>query len=227
MSENTARKSNRQFLAAWSTLNLAGWIVGLFCVFLIQSNLEYDYKFSAWKTMLVWLPLGASIGIFQWFKLRRFGINLFTWTFATALGGSVLVTLYSWVLNFSSYDYWQYNIPDWVINSGLAITMPIGGAIIGGVQSFAIRKHILRPDLWIRAYAVGLILPTIVTPLAVLVKSFFLDFLYSNELYDLVDLRWYLFFSFLIIVTAVFISILTGNILLKQSNINSVTIKAG
>jgi hypothetical protein len=228
MSENTARESNLQFLTVWSILNFAGWMVGLFSVFLIQSNLEYSYKFSALKTFLVWFPLGLGVGLFQWFKLRRLRINLFVWAFITALGFSILVTLYFWVLNFDSYNYREYNIPDWVINTGLAITIPIGGAIIGSLQSIVVRKHISRPDLWISAYVVGLLLPPLVTPLAFMVKSIILKTLYVSEfLYFFVDLRWLFFFGFLIFITAVCISIKTGNILLKQSNMFSVTIKAG
>ncbi|HNE06360.1 MAG TPA: hypothetical protein PLT08_17670 [Anaerolineales bacterium] len=227
MSENI----NRQFLTTWSILNFVGLIVGSYFVSLIQSNVGYigfDFKFSAWKTMLIMLPLGAGIGVFQWFKLRQFGIKLFMWAFATALGFSILVTLYVWVLNFRSHDYREYNIPDWVINTGLAITIPIGGVIIGSLQSIVIRKHISRPCLWIRAYAIGFLLPLIITPLAYSIKSFILKILYISEfLYFFVDLRWLFFFGFLIIVTVVSISILTSDILLKQSNTNSVTIKAG
>ena len=230
MSENKAINNNRQFLTAWSILNFAGLIVGSYFVSLIQSNVGYigfDFKFSTWKTMLIMLPLGAGIGVFQWFKLRRFGIKLFMWVFVTALGFSILVTLYVWVLNFHSHDYQEYNIPDWVINTGLAITIPIGGVIIGILQSIVIRKHISRPYLWIRAYAIGFLLPLIITPLAYSVKSFILNILYIFYfLYILVEFRLFLLVGFLVIVTVISISILTGNILLKQSN-NSVTAKAG
>ena len=241
MKNESVNKQGR-FLVGWSILNLLGWAIGIYFVFKIADNLEF-IKHLAWKynlakdfrkewigeTALVWFPLGLSIGILQWVKLRRFCINLFAWAFATAIGGAIFVTLYSWVLNFGSFEYrMKYDITSWVINVGLAVTMPIGGAIIGGLQSAVIRKHISRPELWIRVYIFGLLLPTIVTPFAILVKSFLLNIFYSSEfLYNFVDIRWFLFFGFLIIITAVSISILTGNVLLKQSNINSVTIKAG
>jgi len=227
MSEDKAAKKNRRFLTAWSILNLIGWIVGLCFVFLIQLNLEYDYKFSAQKTLLTWLPWGVGIGMFQWFKLRRLGVNLIVWAFVTALGFSILVTLYFWVLNFDSFDYWEYNIPDWIIGTGLVMTIPIGGAIIGGLQSVVLRKHISRLGLWIKACSLGLLPPVIVAPIAFLAKSLLLNILYSAELYTLVDMRWFLFLGFLIVISTAGISILTGDILLKQTNINSITITAG
>ena len=152
---------------------------------------------------------------------------MLSWTLVTALGGSIVVTLYSWVLNFGSFDYREYNIPGWTINLGLAVVLPIGGAIIGSLQSIFITKHIGRAKLWIRAYILGLLLPPIITPLALLVKSFFLRLLYFVEFIDLVDLRWLLFFGVLVVVTAIFISLLTGNILLNYSKLNSATIKMG
>lgn len=215
-----------RFLISWSILNLAGWVVGIYLLVLFQSTLEYHYEFIAWKTFLTWFPMGASIGLFQWFKLRRLGISLAAWVLVTALGGSIFVTFYSWVLNFGSFDYREYNIPDWVINTCLAITMPIGGATIGSLQSAILRKRISGTGPWIRAYTLGFLPPPMVTPLVILVKSFFLHLLLSTGSYILVASRWHIFLGFLTIFTAVFISILTGNVLLKHSNINSVTPKA-
>jgi hypothetical protein len=240
--ENESSTKQRRFLVEWSALNLLGWVIGFCFVFILAYNIE-SIKHLAWvyglatdfrkewvgETALVWFPLGLSIGILQWSKLKQIGINLFVWAFATALGCAVLVTLYSWVHSFGSFEYQRkYDIPYWIINLGLAITMPLGGAIIGSLQSIVIRKYISRPKLWIRAYVVGLFLPSLVTPIAFIIKSFLLNLLYSfRVLYIFVEMRWFLFFGFLFIITALCISILTGKILLKQSNVESVTIKAG
>jgi len=222
MLENKEVRTQRQFLVRWSILNLLGWVVGVCFVFLIESYLAYNNKYSVWNITFMWLPFGASIGLFQWFMLRRLGINFSVWVFVTALGYGSLAALYIWGQTFGSFEYrMKYAIPYWIINVGLAITLPVGGAIIGSLQSIAIRKHISRFDLWIRAYIFGLLLPLILILFSFLVKSFFLNLLYSAEFYTLVDLRWLIYIGFLIIVTSTSISILTGNILLKHSNINS------
>jgi len=233
MNENKARETQQQFLVKWSVLNLLGWFVGMVFVSLILFNLEYTNKFSALKMILISFPLGASLGMFQWFMLKRLGINFLLWVLVTVLGCGVLVTLYFWI-NFNSFEFrMKYGISYSIINLGLAITLPVGGAIIGSLQSIVMQKHISRLDLWIRAYIFGLLLPSIITPLSTLVKSFFLNLLYALlylfnniDLYFLVDLRWLIFFGFLMIITAIFISILTGSILLKQTNINSITMNA-
>ncbi len=97
----------------------------------------------------------------------------------------------------------------------------------GGLQSLVIREHVGRPNQWMRAYVFGFLLPPIVMPLGYLVKSFFLRLFYSLDLWTLVDMRWVLFFGFLFISTALCISVLTGRILLNQTNVSSATIKAG
>ena len=136
--DNQPTKRQKRFLVEWTILNLLGWVIGVYLVFLVATNWD-TLKHSAWKyglandfrkewtveAALVWLPLGISVGISQWLKLRRFRVNLFVWIFVTVLGCSILVTLYAWILNFDSFEYSEYNIPDWLINTGLVITLPI------------------------------------------------------------------------------------------------------
>jgi hypothetical protein len=234
-------KKQRRFLVQWSILNLFGWLIGFCFVFIIGISLE-NIMYLAWKhnmtsnfgevwlgeSVLIWFPLGLCLGILQWLKLRYIGIKLLTWTFVSLVGGVVLIIFFSWILKFNSFEYQtKYDIPDWILTLGIATSFPVGGAIFGSIQSIPLREHVTRTDTWIKAYVIGFLLPPIIAPAAYLAKSFFLDFLYSNELYSLVDMRWFLFFSFLIITTSVIISVLTGNILLKHSNINSVKIKTG
>lgn len=231
MAESKSINNARRFLVEWSILNLLGWFIGLFLVIIIAFNLEL-IKHLAWQyglandfrkpwfgeTMLVLFPLGMSIGILQWVKLRRIGINIFSWGFVTALGYGVLASLYFWVHDFYRFEYFEHNvhIPDWIISVSLSITLPVGGIIVGSFQSVIIRKNISTPGLWIRVYGFGLLLSSIIASLALLMKSFFLNILYSNYLYDLVDMRWPLFFGILIIVTALGTSIPTGKILLNN-----------
>ena len=239
--DNQPTKRQKHFLVEWTILNLLGWVIGVYLVFLVATNSD-TLKHAAWKyglandfrkewieeTALVWLPLGISVGIFQWLKLRRFRVNLFVWVFVTVLGCSILVTLYAWVLNFDSFEYSEYNIPDWLINTGLVITLPIGGAINGGLQSIMLRKSVSRPKLWIRASIIGLLLPAIVAPLTFWVKSFLLNILYISSLpYFFIDARWLLFYAFLLFIAAVSTSILTGRVLSKYTNIDPVLNKAG
>jgi hypothetical protein len=85
---NEAVKKQRRFLVEWSILNLLGWIIGFIFVFLIAINLD-TIKHLAWvygwatdfrkewtgEVVLVWFPFGLSVGVLQWVKLRRLGIN--------------------------------------------------------------------------------------------------------------------------------------------------------
>ena len=236
-----ATKKQRRFLVDWSILNLLGWAIGFIFVFIIEYNLE-TIKHFAWvhgwaidfrkewtgEAVLVWFPLGLSLGILQWVKLRRMGIKLSVWTFASLIGFTALVSLFSWVQKFGSFDYrMKYDIPYWIVTLGLAMSLPIGGAMLGGLQSLVIREHGARPNQWIRAYVFGFLLPPIIMTLSYLVKSYFLRLFYSLGLWALVDMRWVLFFGFLFISTALCISLLTGRILLNQTNISSASINAG
>jgi hypothetical protein len=239
--DNEATKKQRRFMVEWSILNLLGWIIGLVLVLLIAYNLETIKHFvwvRGWATdfrkewtgeaALIWFPFGLSLGIFQWLKLRRIGINLFMWTFASLIGFTAFISLFSWVEKFGSFDYqMKYGIPYWIVTLGLALSLPIGGFMFGGLQLLVLRNRVARSTQWIRAYVFGSLLPPVIIPLGFLVKSFFLRIFYSLRLWTLVDLRWDLFFGFLFILMALCISVLTGRILLNQTNIGSATPKTG
>lgn len=239
--DNEATKKQRRFLVEWSVLNLAGWVMGFIFVFILAFNLETIKHFAwvyGWTTdfrkewagevLIIWFPIGLSLGILQWVKLRGLGINLLIWTFVSLIGFTAFVSLVSWVQMFFSFDYrMKYEIPYWIINLGLAVSMPIGGAILGGLQSLVIRENVTRPNQWIGAYVFGFLLPPITIPLGYLVKSFFLRLFYSLKLWALVDMRWILFFGFLFISTVLYISLLTGRILWNQTNLGSAITKAG
>jgi hypothetical protein len=226
MNNETAKKQWR-FLVEWSILNLVGLIIGIIFVFMISENLEsikhlaWTYGLASdfrkawtWEIALVWFPLGLSVGVLQWIKLRRFGINLFVWTLATTVGCVVFVALYSWAESFySNEQILKYHIPFWITEVvGLVLTMAVGGSILGGLQAIAMRKCIWRVDLWIGAYIFGLVLPALVQALGNLIPW---------------SVWWYLFIVFLFMIPVLCISILTGNVLWKQSIISSATINAG
>jgi hypothetical protein len=221
---------------------MIGFAIGSYFVSLILDNIEF-LKHLAWvyglagdfrkewtgEIVLIWFPLGLSIGVSQWIKLRHFGVNPLVWSFLTAIGFAILAILFSWVSSLGSFEYrMKYDIPYWVINTGLVATFPIGGVIIGSLQSLAINRHFSKQGgLWVRAYTFGLLMPAIFAPIAFWIKSFVIKTLYSVGLYNLVEIRWVIFFGFLFLVTFISTSILTGDILLKQINNSSITIKAG
>jgi hypothetical protein len=225
MSENSIAKIRRKFLTTWSVVNMCGWFVGICFVFLVETNLEYTYKFSASRTFLIWIPLGASIGLFQWFRLKKFGVRLLAWILITSIGFSAFFTLYSWVLNFDTFDYREYNIPDWLINSGLAITTLIGGAIVGDFQSIVIRKHVSSLGLWISAYVFAPFLAFAVGALAFTIKSVLLKTLYFFGWYyiGLGPGKFILLFALMILITSVTISLFTGKALLKQLTLDGIS----
>jgi hypothetical protein len=223
--EKAAKHKHICFWIVWMILNLLGWANGTYFAYLMVSKTyvihEYAVKYgfaSAYTVVwhsgaaLAWFPLGLSIGVMQWVKLRQLRVNFLAWTLLTALGTAVSAAIFDWV----RYDLDRTLGTVYATIPGLLLTMPIVGAIGGILQFLAIRNHISKPGLWIKANTLGLITPAIVALVAVFAKSMILKFLYSAELYSIVHLRWYLFYGLLIVITSVCISFLTGKILLTQ-----------
>jgi hypothetical protein len=240
MSENLSLK-NELFLFEWSFLNLLGWIIGLFFVYQIHSHSEsIYYEFSFWKSILVWLPLGASFGICQWFMLKRFKINLLIWAVVTSLGFSVLFTL---LYGAAALNRYGLNlIPQGRVDLGefigkidigqnityvlCSIAILLGGFLTSGLQAIIIRRIIPKPWLWIKANMLGFLLPAIIMPLGYFFKHIGLTVISLLRIYFLYVLAGFLLDIFLLILTPIVISIFTGKVLLNQS-ISDITQKAG
>jgi hypothetical protein len=247
MPENKAVKNNWQFLIEWSILNLVGWIIGLYVSIKVQLNFELDYyAFSSFgKIMLIWFPFGASIGVFQWLRLRRFGINLVAWIFVTSLGFSVLVALLNRAFALNQYglnliprghvDLGEFigkiDIGNNIMSLLGGIAIFLGGLIVGGLQTIIIHKTIAQPKLWMKANMLGFLIPAIIMPLAYFFKLlgfntvyFLLYFwggftlVYGTATANIVDI----FYIILVITASIGISILTGQVLLQQTILDKV-----
>jgi hypothetical protein len=253
MSETSLTKKHWKFFAQWSFLNLLGWGIGFGFAIAVQFLMDIRNVGTLWVALFFFFLFGGSIGILQWFEFRKFRINLFKWTFLTALGWSIGCSIWfmlvfevnylNWANDFFIHTRWIplflyehlpiYRSNPYIvmgsINIGLCVIAAIigaviSGAIIGRSQLVMVRKVILRPVLWIRAYVFGLLVPTIFAGLIYLVKAFLKKILFSftflpyDFLYNVLDKRWTLVFWFSIIMASLSISILTGKVLLKQSN---------
>ncbi|MBL8078382.1 MAG: hypothetical protein JNM55_10510 [Anaerolineales bacterium] len=223
MPENISTKNQSFFLAEWSIFNLLGWTIG----FVLSTATYFLFGLElitnpVLQNILPPLAFSLSVGIFQWIILKRFGVDLSSWIFATATGYIILINFYSWILSVAFEVASNNNIPSWVVIIGLAITIPISGAVIGGLQSFIIGKYISKPSFWVKAHIFGVILPAVIAPLAIFLKSFFLNLFYSFDFLSIIAyMRWFVFFGFLYILTVLCTSLLTGKVLLEQSNIAS------
>jgi hypothetical protein len=229
MFKNMPLKS-QQFLFEWSLVNLFGWIMGLGVAFKIRSNIGFAYEFSFYKSMLVWLPLGIIIGVFQWFMLRRFGINLLLWIFATALGFSI-----SFSILYGAYDLNRFDlnlIPQGRIDLGFIGKIDIGrniatllssvGFLLGGLitsvlQAVLLRKIISKPWLWIRASLLGF-LPVLILPVAYFFKRIGLHAIYFIGGYFFYMIAGALLDILMVPVLSIGISLHTGKVILEQSN---------
>jgi hypothetical protein len=242
MPENKAIKNNRQFLIEWSILNSVGCIIGFYVVFLIQSKFVFTYyKISILQTILGWLPLGASIAVFQWFKIRRLGINLFLWVFVTALGSSLLITSVYFVTELR-YDanlipqvriYLGEYIGNINIGKNIAtllggMAILLGGLVTSGLQEILMRRIIPRPWQWVRASVFGLLLPAIMMPLTfffklmVLSTIYFFDHLISfYRLFGVGDIAIFLLPYFLALAISISTSLPTGKVLIETINAKS------
>jgi hypothetical protein len=221
MCENSTGIPKWKLLTTWSILNIVGWLVGILFMF-FNPSLEYDYKFSAPSTFIGWLPLGASIGLFQWFGLKRLRVNLVGWVLVTTLGFSTFFTLYGWVQNFDSYEYREYNIPVWLIVSGLATATLVGGAIIGFLQSPLIRKHISGLGSWVWGYILAPFLRFVVGFVIVSIKSALLKMLYFLGWYEIAlgPGKFFLLYAVVVLVISITISLFTRKALLKESSLH-------
>jgi len=242
-----------KFLAHWSTLNLIGWAVGLLlaylAVYLLNSfEILRPLRNSGWMiVMFICLPLGASIGMLQWYMLRNFGVNGFQWTIVTSLGWSIGCGIWA-ALYLKSMPFWPFDLswpPFYISHRAINImercsivTTLLGGAVISGVMisSFQfpmVRRFISRPEMWIKAYIFGFLLPAIIASIIYLLKSFLkrilfsLAFLPDPTVYEILGRRWMLVFWFSVVITAVSISILTGRVILNHSSMVSFTKKTG
>jgi hypothetical protein len=239
-------KSQWKFLVQWSALNVLGWAVGVvffgFTLFRLQSFaiLRPMIDHPAVRVTLLCLLPGAVLGMLQWVIVRKFGINPFKWTILTALGLGIGFGI--WVLLYFAVEHpaWVFSLdgPPFgiplstllVIRLGLIGAVLIGGAVlagaaIGSFQSILLRRFISRPGSWTRAYILGFLIPAILASLIYLLKSFLKKILFSLPFLsvefssEIIHMRWTLVFRFCLLAAILGISILTGWVLLIQTNI--------
>jgi len=223
ISETVLAKDQWKFLTQWSFFNLLGWGIGYYFATAVLFYMDAHTRGIEilWGAMLFFFLFGGSVGVLQWFEFRKFRINIFKWTFLTALGWSVGCSICIWAMSVI-----ERNSTNWFYN---LITMSIvgvilSGTIIGNLQLVMIRKFILRPILWTRAYIFGLLIPTVFAYLIFFVKSFLKKILFSlvflppQFLSEIISERWTLVLWFSIVIASLGTSILTGRVLLKQLN---------
>lgn len=230
---------NRQwkFLAQWIGLNILGWVMGISLVIFVHTLLVFKfdifrptgYSFSIYS-MLLCLLFGASLGLWQWFKLRKFRIPILKWLLYSALGWGIGVGFLTILPNLIP-------IGDIVGVIGGAIFC---GIIVGTFELVILRKFIAKPQQWVGAHILGIF---ITLAISIIVKVFlehrsFLKQLVKRAIFsipfspDNFLLNEYLlgvFYTwmkeipivFLLIVAALSLSALTGWVLLSQSDIAS------
>jgi hypothetical protein len=224
------------FLAQWSALNLLGWGIGLLGAYQVSRFLFGPTDNLYLIAMFRGLFFGVSIGLFQWVMLRKFGLNLFKWTFVTSLGWGAWAILSEWFLVKSEFwDLEIHNFFQWsafgfsflflgqsteVGKLALSVVLLIGDAIIGGallgmLQLVLLRKHISKPGQWIGANIFGLLLLTAAFGSWVSRPIFFL---FPREVSFSCD---YSNIWFPIIIAAFLgVAILTGKVLWAHSTLN-------
>lgn len=215
----TIGESQEKFLAQWCALNFLGWGVGPILVGAGLSWILRSLFDEPVGRILFGGCVGAMAGILQWVKLRKSGLKLLKWTFVTALGGSTWAIFSGWV-----GDCWSLGESSTVVIQFM-VTIAIGVALLGGLQLAIIKKHISRPVRWLRAYILGLPLPIVVGVLITIfhssLKRAFFSLGFFSLFHSVSDFRWELIMLFLYITICLGISILTGMVLLAQSNANS------
>lgn len=202
-------------------------------------------------TTILWasLPLGASVGLFQWVMLRQFKVNLLVWASLTALGISTAMVLF---LGGSSLNqYGLHILPQGKIDlspfmgeamsktlgridvgrdlssllAGLGVLL--GGTLTGGLQAIPIGRGIQKPWLWARANILGFLLPAALIPFIFFFRAIGAGILFLIGGFDLYVTIRDLFEPFLLLVTALSVAIHTGRVLTKISFAETATQSAG
>jgi len=141
----------------------------------------------------------------------------------------ILATLSGWCILGISFNYANDNFASqssragWQLFITIALVMLMGGACIGMFQSFAAHKALPKSGLWIVCNMLGVLalfeITSGVMKILFAVKSYILIFLYTHELYAIVDARGLLISGFLLIsallTATVTLFMPTGIVLLK------------
>jgi hypothetical protein len=216
-------KTENNFLFEWVLFTTIGWWLGYFYILVALLFLIFvarflgDYDSPVFIGIYFGLPFGLCIGAVQWLKLSDLQIHKSKWFLATSLGWGIFFAGSGFALD-------QYGMPPLLLAFCLVLTLAMGGFLIGALQFVALKAILSRPAKWILANTLGMLVLGLLTfgiySLAYAFKSVFLKFFYSYDLYDMVAMRDYLLFGFLVIIVPVFsifsIGIPTGKVLLKS-----------
>jgi hypothetical protein len=226
---------NQQFLFEWSIMNLFGWIMGLGVAFQIRSSIELP---QLTHEFLAWFPLGVIIGVFQWFILKRFRINLFLWVFATAIGFSIAFTILFGAYGLIRFDLnpilqgridlgfiGKIDIERNIASLFSSIGFLLGGLITSVLQAYLMRRIISKPWLWIRANLLGF-LPILILPVAYFFKGIGLGAMLIIGGYFFYMIAGALLDILMVPVLSIGISLHTGKVILEQAS-SDVTHKVG
>ena len=111
----------------------------------------FEVPLSGRLSIITGLVMGAALGLSQRNALRRTLAPVRGWVWLTALGG-----LWAWLVAAVPFD----EIAFWTVTDrGLlcifALSAALGGAIIGLMQWFVLRRHVSRAHWWIWANGAG------------------------------------------------------------------------
>jgi hypothetical protein len=150
------------FLKGWLIHNFVGWMTG--CLIIIASiplfarikdpyitgiQLERE-RMAIYISLVIWLPLSASVAVLQWLKLRYWNIHGVSWVLATTLACVLPNAILPSVLYGVHIPFFEYGDDGRHIVQLIIVALSVGGA-----QSVVLRGSRSMSALWIIACLAG------------------------------------------------------------------------
>ena len=153
--------TSRDILGRWMGAMFVGEVIGLATATVFVRGVDLIGPLSGAGEVLSSLAAsalagalaGACLGVTQWLVLRRFFGDLSerAWVAASALGGALTSILGMLAAAQGPYDASSL----WAVASGVLVVGIAVGAIVGGAQAWALRRHPQVAMRWLAANAAG------------------------------------------------------------------------
>ena len=132
------------FWLLWVLASTGGWLFGFFVGWF--GGYAVEGILPNYGSAAVVAALGAGVGIWQWFVLRRRVSRSGWWVLASILGLAVAAVVGTAVALARGYS---------AIPENFAVVAGVGGAMAGLMQWFVLRRQVSRAGWWVLASTVG------------------------------------------------------------------------
>ncbi len=160
MVQRKADDGNQRFRRRWALGTMAGWFGGFLLGFVVADSFSPVLGAGPWQGVLAYFILGAClgamVGLVQWRILRRRISGTGSWVVASAAGmGLAGGAGYGIAVLLFGYSEDLEDLGSFAGVLGWAVVVAVGGALVGGLQSRALRGRVARAGRWVLGSSVG------------------------------------------------------------------------